>query len=350
MKTKAKNRFWDFFLKLVNYFIVPFFIVGIFAMFTMNFSRPTGTMPHFFGISVVRIESGSMVERGFEVGDVILMNQNFDKPLKVGEIIGFYNKKDDFDINTYNITPAMDNSSLVLIDDFEGEFSENFSYSGRIRPESLRNQNFEITFHEIIDVYVSPDGIIFYETQGSNPTSTPDGLIRQDYVIAKYIQTPLLLKMIMTFSITPLGIVLLIILPLSLIVGVEGYNVLKKIYAYHLEGQVFKRKVSYKDDKVREYKISELMSAPRKAYFWVTTKKSEKEQVFRFLYQLRDESNKKEVENYQKALKAKEIFENKGPLEYFRFWHLTVDGYFDKKEIVKFKKQYENMIIDSRKK
>lgn len=350
MKIKAKTKFWDAFLKTLNLFIFPLFFVGIFAILILNYSSPQGAMPHIFGISVVRIESGSMVEKGFAVGDVVFMNQNFKKPLKVGDIIGFYNKKDNYDLNAYNITSNLENSSLVLFKDFEGEFAKNISYNGRITPQKLIDEKHRITFHEIINVYVSPDGIIFYQTQGSNPDSSPDGFIRQDFVLAKYLHTPLIIKAVMSFTLTPLGSIFFVFAPFSLIVGVEGYKTLKKIYAYQLESKVFNRKVSFKDEKAKDYKVGQLMSLPKKVYFWITTKKDDKNEAFNFLFQIVDEKSVAQINEFENALKSKKIFEKKGPLEYFKFWHLTAKKNFDKKEIIKFQKQYEEAIKQVRSK
>lgn len=351
MKTKEKLSFGSIVSKIINKFVVPLFIVGLFAMIVTALSAPTGSMPQVFGISLVRIQSGSMVEKGFAIGDVVLMSQNHEKPLDKGQIIAFYNRKDAYDATHYGFMGSVEESSLVEIENYDGQFATNVAYvSGRTNPQDLQNHKAPITFHEIINVYVSPDGIVFYETSGSNPSSVSDGLIRQDFVVAKYINTPFALKAVMSFSITEIGIILFMFVPLTIVIGIEGYNTLKKVYAYWVEGQLFDQKIPFSDPRIKLYNVASLMTEPRKAYFWLLTDKSKKQEVFEFLFKPQEESDKKQIEMYENAKKAKEIFENKGPLEYFRFWHLTLGGYFDKKEIVKYKKDYENKLLTQEKK
>ncbi len=104
-------------------------------------------------------------------------------------------------------------------------------------------------------------------------------------------------------------------------------------------------KISYKNEKVKEYKINQLMSTPRKAYFWITAKKDEKPEVFDFLYKIVDENKEQEL-THRAALKSKEIFEKNGALEYFRFWHLTLGKKFDKKEMKQFREDAQIVFQD----
>jgi intein/homing endonuclease len=338
-----KNKFLQILNNILNYVIFPAFFVGVFSVMIIFFTFPQNQMPQVFGHSIVRINTDSMVEMGFDIGDVVFVNQNKTKELKKGDIVAFYKIKDKYDNDEYNYNSPT-STLLVTIDEYEGMLAENVNYQDTYRTtlKTIQEKKEPIYFHSINEVYVSPDGIVFYQTKGSNPNASPDGFIRQDFIIAKYTHTPLFLKTIMSFMITKAGMIALVIFPLSLIVGYESLRILKRINTFMFENKVFNRKMRFDDPVLKSYDVPSVMSSPRKAYFWLTSKKEEKDKVFGFLYAIDDKSTKSAILESKNAKLATKIFNEKGALEFFRFWHSNCGGWLDKKEILKLKNQYED--------
>ena len=62
--------------EVANFIVYPVVLLALISIMIIFVSTPKGKVPSVFGFSVVQIKSGSMVEAGFKVSDVVFINQN----------------------------------------------------------------------------------------------------------------------------------------------------------------------------------------------------------------------------------------------------------------------------------
>lgn len=201
-KTKTKkvlNIISNVFFAIVMVFLVIFMVYG-FGSISQD------KVPSFFGQSYMWIQSGSMsdpvntdpydeeselISDGFEVGEVVVIQQVNTSTIQVGDIIAFYTGSP----SSSNLTPIeeADAESILSID------ASASRYSG------------SRTFHQVIDIEVDGEGYIYFTTKGSH-NSSPDGTkVRADYVIGVY--TPSALAGVLQFISSSTGIIVLVVVP-----------------------------------------------------------------------------------------------------------------------------------------
>ena len=334
-KTKERQSFHRLMGQIAGYIVYPIVLVALISTLLIFILTPKGKVPSFFGFSVVQIKSGSMVEAGFNVADVVFLNQNINGTLQSGDIIAFYK---DFDPADTEIRTA-----LVLLSEWDGVVTNEDLLNGtRIPKTTLEKSGSIVYFHYIEDVYVSPsDGTIFYRTIGSNPNAVADGYIRSDYVVGKYIVTPPFLRSLLSFSTTSLGMILFIVFPLALLVLMECFGLIEQMNIYSFENKVFLRLIPFDSSQIVKYNIGKEMDISRKIYFYATSKEEEKNAVFDFLFSYLNVGTKKEKLLYENALKAKEILQNESSIDYFLFWQSKLTKKSDKNRLKKLQNQFE---------
>ena len=95
---KQKPTFYKIMGIVADIIMYPILIISLLASFSMLLFNRNSSLPSFFGTSVVKIISDSMVEDGFQVGDVVFVKKPNYKELKVGDIVAFYNYLDPVDV------------------------------------------------------------------------------------------------------------------------------------------------------------------------------------------------------------------------------------------------------------
>ena len=120
-----------------------------------------------------------MKASGFEVGDKVLIKQVDTDKLRVGDIISFYYFYDNYD-NYFEKVAITDFNNLPFAD------SDEINYSQRTTKEQLENKNSRIYFHHIHKVYISEEGIRYFQTKGSSNASPDTYLTREDFVIGQF--------------------------------------------------------------------------------------------------------------------------------------------------------------------
>ncbi|MGI5842094.1 MAG: S26 family signal peptidase [Christensenellales bacterium] len=319
--------------KISSYIVFPIILISFFTIFITVLTTPKNQMPQIKGYSIAKVLTSSMKEAGFNPGDVVFINQNKNKNLSKGDIVAFYKYQDMADMDIFE--------ELVKLDEFEGEVKQEVDKTGRTTTDYLIKNNFQIYFHYVNEIYVAPDGTLFYQTKGSNPSASPDGFIRADYIVGTYITTPLVVRRVFSFLASTYGLILLVMLPLCILVVMESFNVINKVNVYLLEEKLFKREIEHYDPLIKKFKISDYMGLPRKAYYYINTPDKYKAEVFDLLYGSGFGLIEKMPTLKADAQKAVNILKSQGHAPYFLYWENYVTKKFDKMEVIKLKKQYE---------
>lgn len=335
-KQKTTNLYRTF-GTIASYLVYPIVISAVLTVMLMVFSTPQGSVPQISGISIVKIETSSMSSAGFNVDDVVFITQKVEDRLNKQDIIAFYKFFDEADEDVFH--------TLIKFEDWNGEITgENLVVGQRTTKTQVQERNSMVYFHYIREVYVAPsDGTIYYLTGGSNPGAPDDGFIRADYTVGKYIQTPSIVKNIMSFAITEIGLVMFIIFPLSGLVLLEALSLIEQVNKFILDKKVFNREIPFDNLEIAKYNIGKEMDNPRKIIFYLTTPKQSKEKVFDFLYGQfnKENSSNKDKEFYEKALTAKRILEEENPRKYFDYWSNEIKSNSEKKQLKKLQSEFE---------
>lgn len=189
-----------------NIIFVPLIIFTSIFTFSVIFSRIKTGVPSIFGYTQIQIVSGSMQDAGFHIGDKCFVKSTNANDLQVGDYIAFFQYADP---NCPTPNHATDGTS----------------------PKSNPNTS-RIVFHEIVDITIDGNGNRWFTTQGTN-NEGPDSIeIYQDYVIGRYVAEPNFWTKIIDFISSPIGLVVMIVVPCAVIIGVDTYQLIVLSYDY----------------------------------------------------------------------------------------------------------------------
>ena len=94
---KPKNTAYTLLGKIGDILLFPIVIVALCVSLLIMFQAKSDTIPSVFGISIVRILSGSMVKSGFNIGDNVIIKKTDTNTLWKDDIIAFFQKEDPAD-------------------------------------------------------------------------------------------------------------------------------------------------------------------------------------------------------------------------------------------------------------
>ena len=84
-RKKKQKTFYTVLGIIADIIIYPVIIISVIASFSMLLTNRSSELPSVFGVSVVKIMTGSMTTAGFDVGDIVLV-----KETSVAGYIGAY--------------------------------------------------------------------------------------------------------------------------------------------------------------------------------------------------------------------------------------------------------------------
>lgn len=181
--------------KIFNIITTVILVVLIAAVIFIFYSRLTNGTPTIFGYQIYRVSSGSM-EPVLKIGDVILDKQVQPNEIKKGDIITYKGDSGD--------------------------------YAGKI-----------ITHKVVEQPYQNEFGKWIYQTQGIATGTTPDPLVSEDQIQAKYVMTIPFINNLYNFFLSDYGLIAFV----GLIVVLFAYEIISLIFSYR----------SVKDDMDEEY-------------------------------------------------------------------------------------------------
>ena len=189
-----------------NIVFIPFIIFASIFTFSIVISKIQTGVASIFGYTQMRIVSGSMQDAGFRIGDEFFVKSTNADELQIGDYIAFYQFKD----------PDCSIPSMVT--------EENYPTA---RPSG------RIVFHEIVDITLDTNNNRWFTTKGTNNLDEDSVLIYEKYVVGKWVEKDNFLTNLITFITSPIGIISLVAIPCSLIIGIDVYQLIIYSHKYH---------------------------------------------------------------------------------------------------------------------
>ena len=120
--------------------LIPIMVVALISTISMLANKSQNKPTAIFGNYLVTIQSGSMTQDGFFIGDTVLTRQTDITDLKLGDIIAFYDYKDPTDPDVVNIALVAKYNNVTGLGLDRSE--ENITY-GSIDVNSIERKNVE---------------------------------------------------------------------------------------------------------------------------------------------------------------------------------------------------------------
>lgn len=195
--------------------LFPILIFATCFSLSLIITKITKGVPMVFGYAMITVVSGSMRDAGFEVGDKAFIKQTEANELAVGDYIAFFDYVD----------PAHPRPATIA----NGE-----------KPTSNPRKN-RIVFHEIIKIETDANGDLWFRTKGTNNASADYNVIYQDYVIGKHVDDGKGIIKFFKFVNSTTGIVLLVVVPCTIILFRDCYELMTMVFEYSDEKKKIKR-------------------------------------------------------------------------------------------------------------
>ena len=303
---------------VVDIVVYPIVVISLFLSTTSLIAKGKGEVQTVFGYTIVSVLSGSMRAAGFEINDSVFL-QGFDvtelRPKNEefeGDIIAFYYYKDIEGVD-----------GAVEITDFDilpEPTSQTPTTSDKTMQDAIENKK-PVYFHRIIGVYMAEDGTYFFKTQGDSNNSADAFLIKEDFIVGKYLPVPTFITDSLAYVTTTRGIFIVVVIPLSILVFLQIIEVVTLVFAIISEKKVLSGEIAFDSEESVKAEVGKEMRNHDKVYFYDITPQKDKQRVKDFLWgHLNEESSsdrdKLQYKNVEIAIKMYE----KSRDEYWRFW------------------------------
>ena len=200
---------------VLDIILFPILIFATCFSLSLIITKISKGVPMVFGYAMITVVSGSMRDAGFEVGDKAFIKQTEANELAVGDYIAFFDYVD----------PAHPRPATIA----NGE-----------KPTSNPRKN-RIVFHEIIKIETDANGDLWFRTKGTNNASADYNVIYQDYVIGKHVDDGKGIVKFFKFVNSTTGIVLLVVVPCTIILFRDCYELMTMVFEYSDEKKKIKR-------------------------------------------------------------------------------------------------------------
>ena len=280
---KRKQRTFYSILGIISdCIIIPVIIIALFSSFILYSNQRKNEVKTVFGVGFAAIQSGSMRAGGFEIGDIVFIVKTNTDNLRPksedyeGDIIAFYYEQADRYVNKTLITdfdsfvePSIPSEDLPKRDD----------------RENLVDEYTKIYFHRIVGVYVDEaTGIRYFQTQGDSNASPDSYLIREDLVAGKYVNTPIWVRSVFKFCASGIGMIILVILPLTILIFMQMLSLLEQFSALMTERKVVMGQMKFDDKESINANVGYEMRDFDKIYYYDVSKPEDKLEVRDFLW------------------------------------------------------------------
>ncbi len=343
-KEKQKKGFSIYALlgKIGDILLIPIIIISLFSSVSMLVQRNQNKPTTFFGCSLVNILSSSMVDDGFLKGDTVITKSVGVNDVALGDVIAFYHYYDIKDngstkhiVMEYNYIDGLKEVDFseanitigVAIDSIE--FVER---NGTKTVEDAQKAKATIYFHRVIGIYLDDFGNVFYKTKGSNNTRA-DGYVRSDFVVGEYISTPRFLRDSMSFCASTLGMIVLVCLPLSALVLMQCFSLIKQIETMSIEKQLILGRRRFDEEDIIESFDGDEMETHNKVFLYYLSTAEERNALQNFMWGKTLNAQKisrKDQKLVNTMLSANEKL-NESDRAYWQEWLDNTSGYTRKK-------------------
>ncbi len=345
--------------KIGDILFIPIIIISLFSSVAMLVQKRQNKPTSFFGYSLVNILSSSMKSQGFLKGDTVITKSAGVETIELGDIIAFYNYRDPIDNNTtknlcikYQTsgTERSTEDPFVVefqLDPIQGVQIDSVEKQERSNEKSVKDAQkakSSVYFHQVVGIYVDDYGNVFYQTKGSS-NNYLDNFIRSDFVVGEYVNTPRFVRDTMSFCSSSMGMIILVCIPLSILVLMQCFSLIKQIETMNMEKQLILGKRHFTEKEVLEALNGNEMETHNKVLLYYMTAIPEREDVKEYMWsdilnkEKLSKSDQKLLETLNEANPKLEISED----DYWQAWIDNTKGHTRKK----LKQYYEDISLTS---
>ena len=317
-KEKPKKTFYTVLGVIGDCLFIPIMLISLIVCMFIFMDRRYNQPPSVFGISVVRILSGSMIASGFNINDNVIVKSVDGKQIWNQDIIAFYSRYDEVDIKMYNQKQL---TKLETKDQTIQTNQQQITYEGRTTIDDAREKGTRIVFHEVIEVYADANGTRFFKTKGTSNCSADSYLVREDFVLGRYVEVSPVIRGAIKWICSPMGMIVLVCLPLGILVILQSLSLIEQINFIVVEKKLLAKRIDHKDpEALRLFKSGE-MEEISKILYMSKTKPEDQDEVYSLIWGVETKgSSSKKQEYYQKVEQSFEVLKTKNKKDYLMFW------------------------------
>lgn len=328
MNNKKKNTIYTLFGKIGDILLIPIFVLSFFVSSLILFQNKSDTVPSVFGVSIVKILSGSMEKSGFHINESVIISKTNTKKLwgdeNGGDIIAFFNYADDADKSLHKV-------QLTSLDQ-EIEVTAN-APTNRKTLKDLQGKKYRVYFHQIVGVYADETGARYFKTKGTSNASADINLIREDFVIGKYVNTPQWIRGAIKWLASPTGMICCVCIPLGILVILQALALIEQVNFMYVERKLCRGEMDWQDYEAQRLIKTGDMEQTCKIIYYSMVDENEREELKQALWIFPNKMSKKQQQEKNIVDEASGILEIQGKEKYLEFWKNNLKWNWDKKRI-----------------
>ncbi len=308
---KGKNTIYTLAGKIGDIFLIPILLLALVVTLVIFTQNQSNRVPSFFGLSVVRILSGSMEDSGFRIGDSVFITKTDTDSLWVGDIIAFYQYKDDAD-------ESLDKIELEAEDDFVKVTMP--EPENRKHMSDITGGSYRIVFHQIVGVYQDHTGARYFETQGTSNDGVDGIKVRDDFVVGKYLETPIWLRDVLRWISSSTGMICLVCLPLGIMIILQSLALIEQVNFMYIEKRLINGTMSWQEHEAQRLIKAGEMEIVCRIVMLIKIPNDEREDAFEDIWRFKGELTQRQKELLEIADVSYKVLSEKGEKEYLQLW------------------------------
>lgn len=175
-KTPTQKVFSIFF----DVLCILLLVVGFVVCFSTINTTINGYMPSFAGYSNLVVVTGSMVDSGYEIGDVVIIHSVDTDTLNVDDKIAFYVYWPS--VSNFDVNQAKNVSSKTSKTKYTLSIPQLFGFQTE-EVKQATGVGSKLIFHHIREIYVDEHGERWFKTYGSSNSSDDVWCVNENYVV-----------------------------------------------------------------------------------------------------------------------------------------------------------------------
>lgn len=324
---KKERNFYYWMGKISDILIYPIILLALISSFAMFTAKMENKVYMIAGHSIVRVLSGSMLKDGFEIGDSVIIRKADTDKLRPGDIISFYYFQD------VSYDSRLDKQLITDFDNLPYKDIDEIDYEQRKSREDAEKAKAKVYFHTIVEVYMAEDGVRFFKTKGSSNASADLFYTREDFVVGKYINTPNAVRDVFKFFSSTIGMIILVIVPLTILICMQMLSLLEQVSVLMLEKKVLQKQVEYDTEECLSSNVATDMRNFDKLYLYDIISDKKKDRLSEYMWKHLEKSRSKKFRNvYKYSLKSTSLYPV-NRYSYYYYW-MAVSSSYSKNKIV----------------
>ena len=241
---EGRRKFFKVLDIITSIIILPVLVLALLCSFIMFSAKRHNQVPSIFGYSVVTILSGSMENQATEEfleGSTVMVRHTNPDEIEVGDVIAFYDyvAPEDEDKLPEDYQPTTGGVEYT---------NTQFTLAEFLGVDSTEAAGSPVILHRVTEKLYSTNSetgetSIYFRTKGDNNGSLDPHYIRQDFVVGVYVEDANAgLMNFMGFCATPLGIILLVIVPAGIVLLMLSASIVEQASVIMAKNKETKRK------------------------------------------------------------------------------------------------------------